>query len=157
MSTIAIREGNEGDFPEIMQMIKELAEFERAPDSVRNSVLQMEKEKDSFRSFVAHEDGRIVGYAIYYLAYYTWVGKSLYLDDIYVKPQFRSKKVGTMLFRKVFEVARKEGCKRVRWQVLDWNSNAIGFYKKQGASISKEWLNCDFDEQGIRGFLGQNK
>ena len=88
-----------------------------------------------------------------FFAYYTWVGKSLYLDDIYVKPDFRGRGVGSMLLRSIFEVAKRENCKRLRWQVLDWNENAISFYKKRGAAISGEWLNCDFDEKGIKQFL----
>ncbi len=155
--SVTIREGREPDFPAIMGLIKELAEFEKAPHSVKNSVEQMKKEKDSFGFFVAQENGKIIGTAIYFFAYYTWVGKSLYLDDLYVKPQFRGKKVGSMLLKKVFELAHKEGCKRLRWQVLDWNSNAIAFYKKRGASITNEWMNCDFDEQGIRQFLDKEK
>jgi len=151
--TITIRKGKEEDFPAIMALIKDLASFEKASDEVRNSVGQMKKERKHFDSFVAEQDGEIVGFAVYFFAYYTWVGKSLYLDDLYVKPQFRGKKVGSMLLKHLFELAAKEGCKRVRWQVLDWNAYAIGFYKKHGAKISSEWFNCDFDEDGISQFL----
>ena len=150
---ITVRKGNEADFDAIMDMIKELAAFEKATGAVRNSAAQMAEEKGLFGCFVAEHDGRPIGYAIYFFAYYTWVGKSLYMEDIYVRPEFRGRKVGSMLLRKVFEVARENGCKRVRWQVLDWNADAIGFYKKRGARVSKEWLNCDFDEKGIESFL----
>jgi len=81
------------------------------------------------------------------------VGKSLYLDDIYVKEDYRGQKIGTKLLKKIFEVAKKENCSRVRWQVLDWNNPAIKFYEKSEVKISKEWLNCDFDSKGMKEFL----
>lgn len=150
---ITIRKGEEKDFPALMKLVKELAEFEKVPHAVKNSVAQMKQEKDSFNFFLAEEDEKVLGTAIYFFAYSSWVGKSLYLDDLYVKPEHRRKKVGSMLLRKVFEVANKENCKRLRWQVIDWNEDAIAFYKKRGAKISDEWLNCDFDEEGIKKLI----
>jgi len=148
-----IRKASEEDFPAILLLIKELAAFEKAPEKVTNSVEQMKKEKDLFQCHVAEtETGEIVGMAIYFFAFYTWVGKSLYLDDIYVKESFRGQKTGTELLKKVFEVAQKEECKRVRWQVLNWNKPAIEMYKKRGADIDDEWLNCTFDYDGIKNF-----
>src|SRR5512133_418211 len=113
---INIREATEADFPAILSMIRELADFERAPEKVTNSVEQMNREKDLFRCFVAETgSGEIIGMALWFFAYYTWVGKSLYLDDLYVKEQYRKNKVGTALLRKIFKVASAEGCQRVRW------------------------------------------
>ena len=150
---INIRIATEDDFPSILLLIKELAAFEKAPEKVTNSVEQMKKEKELFQCFVAEtESNEIVGMALYFFAYYTWVGKSLYLDDIYVKESFRKQKIGTALLRKIFNVAREEGCRRVRWQVLHWNQPAIQMYKKCGAEINDEWLNCDFDSDGIKNF-----
>jgi ribosomal protein S18 acetylase RimI-like enzyme len=150
---ITVRPATEDDFPAVLSLIKELAEFERAPEKVTNSVEQMKQEQDLFRCFVAETETReIVGMALFFLAYYTWIGKSIYLDDIYVKRSLRQQKIGTALLNKVFEVARAEKCKRVRWQVLDWNEPAISFYRKCGAEISGEWLNCSFDEAGIADF-----
>jgi len=149
----SIRKATEADFPAILSLIKELAEFEKAPEKVTNSVEQMKQEKDFFRCFVAETGNKeIVGIALYFFAYYTWVGKSLYLDDIYVKESFRKQKIGTELLREVFKVARDENCKRVRWQVLNWNKPAIQMYEKCGAEIDDEWLNCSFDEAGIKNF-----
>ena len=136
-----------------MELIKDLATFEKAPHEVKNSVDQMRQEKESFGFFVAEEGGKILGAAIYFFAYYTWVGKSLYLDDLYVKPEYRRRKIGSKLLNMVFGLAMKEHCKRLRWQVLDWNKDAISFYEKHGATITSEWLNCDFDEDGIGEFL----
>jgi len=148
-----IRKAKEEDFPAILSLIKMLAEFEKAPEKVTNSVEQMKQEKEHFQCFIAETDTReIVGMALFYFVYYTWVGKSLYLDDIYVKESFRKQKIGTDLLRKVFEIARAENCKRVRWQVLNWNKPAIEMYKKCGAEIDDEWLNCSFDSAGIKNF-----
>lgn len=148
-----IRQATENDFPSILSLIKELAEFEKAPEKVTNTLEQMKEEKDLFRCFVAEtNDGEIAGMALYFFAYYTWVGKSLYLDDIYVRESYRKQKIGTELLKKVFEVARKENCKRVRWQVLNWNKPAIQMYEKAGAEIDDEWLNCSFDAKGIAEF-----
>ena len=150
---INIRRAGEEDFPEVLLLIKELAAFEKEPEKVTNSIELMKKEKDLFHCFVAETETReIVGMALYFFAYYTWVGKSLYLEDIYVKESFRKHKIGTALLRRIFEVAREENCKRVRWQVLNWNQSAIQMYKKSGAEIDDEWLNCNFDAEGIKNF-----
>jgi GNAT superfamily N-acetyltransferase len=150
---INIRTATEVDFPAILSLIKELAAFEKASEKVTNSVELMNKEKELFRCFVAETESKeIVGMALYFFAYYTWVGKSLYLEDIYVKESFRKQKIGTALLGKLFEVANKEDCKRVRWQVLSWNEAAIQMYIKNGAEIDDEWLNCNFDSTGIKNF-----
>lgn len=148
-----IRQGNAYDIPALMGLIRELATFEKAPHAVTNTVERMRQEQPLYRSYVAEADGEIIGAAICFFAYFTWVGKSLYLDDIYVKPAYRGLRIGSRLLRKVFELARQEDCQRLRWQVLDWNTQAIEIYRSIGAGISSEWLNCDFDRQGIESFL----
>ncbi len=149
-----IREATEEDFPAVLSLIRELAEYEKASGQVTNSVEQMKREKDYFMCYVAENDKKeIIGMALFYFVYYTWVGKSLYLDDIYVRKDFRKNRVGSTLMRKVFEVAEAENCKRIRWQVLDWNEPAIEMYKSIGAVIEDEWLNCTFDAEGITNFL----
>ena len=148
-----IREATENDFPGILELIKELAAFEKAPEKVTNTVKQMLDEKELFSCCIASgESGEIVGMALYFIAYYTWEGKSLYLDDLYVREAYRQHKIGSALLAKVFEAAKAENCKRVRWQVLRWNEPAISFYEKLGALIDGEWLNCDYDSEGIRNF-----
>jgi len=153
MKKLIIRKGTEKDFPAILELIKELAAFENGLDEVTNSLEKMQKEKKLFQSFVAEVNEEIIGFALYFFAYFTWVDKSLYLDDIYVKEAFRGQTIGSKLLRKIFEVAKKENCSRVRWQVLDWNHPAIKFYEKSGAKISKEWLNCDFVRKSMKKFL----
>ena len=148
-----IRKATEKDFDAILSLIKELAHFEKAPEKVSNSVEQMKEEKDIFGCFIAEtEKKEIVGIALYFFAYYTWIGKSLYLDDLYVKETYRGEKIGARLLKKVIEVAKKENCKRLRWQVLNWNKPAIDFYKEFGAEFDDEWINCDFDYKSIQEF-----
>ena len=148
-----IREASQEDFPAILSLIRELAEYERSPDMVTNTVNQMNAEKDLFRCYVAETDqGLIVGMALFFFAYFTWVGKSLYLEDIIVTRDYRQHQIGTALLDKVMQTAKEESCRRVRWQVLDWNEPAISFYRKCGAEINGEWLNCTFDEEGIEKF-----
>ena len=133
----------------LLGLIKDLATFEGAPEQVKNSVGQMKRERDSFGFFLAEEDGNVLGAAVYFFAYYTWVGKSLYLDDLYVRPEHRRKKVGSMLLERVFKLAKQQDRKRLRLEVLDWNKIAISFYQKHGGTISREWLNCDFDSKAL--------
>jgi GNAT superfamily N-acetyltransferase len=144
-----IRRATEADFPAILAMIQELALFEKSPEKVKNSVGQMQQEKDYFNCLVAEtEHKEIVGMALYFFAYYTWVGKSLFLDDLYVKEPYRKQKIGSALMKELFEVARVENCKRIRWQVLDWNSPAIEMYRKMGVEIDDEWLTCSIEING---------
>lgn len=148
-----IRKAVETDYEAVLSLIKELAEFEKAPHKVTNSVEQMKQEQDLFNCYVVEIDsGEIVAMALYFFAYYTWVGKSLYVDDIYVKQAYRRNKIATKLLNILFEQARLENCKRVRWQVLEWNEAAITLYKNCKADIDPEWLNCDFDIEGIKNF-----
>jgi len=141
-----IRKATEKDFPAILDLIKELALFEKAPEKVTNSVAQMINEQAYFNTLVAEkEDGEVIGFALFYFVYYTWVGKSLYLDDLYVKEKYRGYKIGTSLLDEVIAFGKKNNCKRIRWQVLNWNKPAIDFYKKLGANLDDEWINCDLE------------
>jgi len=150
---IRIRTASREDVTAIYAMILELADFEQAPDEVTNTPEKMIQEYDNYRCFVAEteEDG-IIGMALFYIAYYTWVGKSLYLDDLYVKPAFRGKKIGTKLLNEVIKIAKNENCSRVRWQVLDWNTAALNMYRNLGAHTDSEWINCDLTVNEINNF-----
>src|SRR5215212_1304233 len=150
---MTIRHATEHDFPFVLDLVKELAVYQGMPEKVLNTVEQMKAEKDFFRCLVAeNEQGQIIGIASYFFAYYTWVGKSLYLDDLYVKESCRGQKIGSELLKQIFEVAKAQNCKRVRWQVSDWNKAALEFYKKCGAQIEEEYCICNFDTKGIHGF-----
>ncbi|HOZ31083.1 MAG TPA: GNAT family N-acetyltransferase [Bacteroidales bacterium] len=153
MTDYRIYKAQTEDFPEILKLIKELALFEKAPEKVINTIDQMNNEKDLFRCLVVKDQNRkIIGFALYFYAYFTWVGKSLYLDDLYVKPEYRNKGIGTTLLKEIFKIAKKENCKRLRWQVLNWNTDAIILYNRSGAFIDNDWSNCDFDYEQIKNF-----
>ncbi len=150
---IIYRKATEEDFPQVLELIKELAVFEKAGEKVTNTVAKMREEQDQFECFVAElETKKIVGIALCFYAYSTWVGKYLFLEDLIVKEAYRGNKIGSQLINKVFELAQAKKVQRVRWQVLDWNTSAIEFYKKINATIDKEWYNCDFDNEAIQNF-----
>ncbi len=148
-----IRAGEKKDFPKILDYIKELADFENALENVSNSIEKMEDESQYFRTFVVeNQEGEVIAFALYFFAYFTWIGKSLYLDDLYIDKKYRRMGIGSALINKIMEVAKAENCKRVRWQVLDWNVDAIELYKKAKARLDYEWVNCDYDEEGIKNY-----
>jgi GNAT superfamily N-acetyltransferase len=150
---IIIRKATEKDFFAILSLIKELAVFENAPEKVTNSIEQMRDEKGFFQCYVAENDNKeIVGMAVFFFAYYTWVGKSLYLDDLYVKEAYRGQKIGTKLLKKIFEIAKNENCKRISCLVSNWNGFAIEIYKKCGAEIDVETSVVIFDETRVKEF-----
>jgi ribosomal protein S18 acetylase RimI-like enzyme len=148
MINFRIRQANENDFEAILQLIKALALYENASEKVTNTVDLMKQEKEYFQALVAEKDnGEIIGFALYYFVYYTWVGKSLYLDDLYVKKKYRGNKIGKTLLDKIISIGKENNCKRIRWQVLEWNKPAINFYKKQGVNLDNEWINCDLEKK----------
>lgn len=139
-----LRPITDNDFEYLIALFKEFALFEKLPEKMTNSVEQMQKEKDFIKGFVAiSEPNEIIGYATYFFAYYTWIGKSLYMDDLYVRNDFRGQGIGTKLINKVIEHAKEERCNKLRWQVSEWNTPAIEFYKSIGASIDGVESNCD--------------
>ncbi|MEP7110067.1 MAG: GNAT family N-acetyltransferase [Ferruginibacter sp.] len=143
---IIIRKAEQEDFPGILTLIKEFALFQKTPMKVSVTLEQMEKEKYLFQCLVAETAGlKIVGFASFFYAYFSWTGKALWLDDLYVTELYRRQKVGSRLLNAVIDLAMKEECKKLRWQVSRWNENAIGFYKKMGASVDDMEINCDLD------------
>ena len=141
---IQIRTISENDYPVLLSLFQEMADFEKLPDRMINSVEQMQNEKEFIKGFVAtNENEEILGYATCFFAYYTWVGKSLYLDDLYVRKDFRGNGIGTMLIKQIIQLAKSENCKRLRWQVSAWNEPAIAFYKSLGATVDPTESNCD--------------
>lgn len=141
---ITIREIKADDFTGLISLFTEFATFEKTPDKMTNTVDRMTVEQEFFNGFVALNDSEeIVGYVTHFFAYYTWIGKSLYMDDIYVKEEFRGHGIGTELINKVIEYAKTTNCQKVKWQVSEWNKPAIEFYKSLGASIDSVESNCD--------------
>jgi len=141
---IKIRSAEEADFPQILDLFKEFALFENHPDRMVNYLDRMIEEKEFLNCFVAEtDDHRIIGYATCFFSYYTWIGKCLYMDDLYVKPEFRAHGIGKRLLNNVIEFARDSQCHKLRWQVSKCNNPAIGFYQSIGATIDDIERNCD--------------
>ena len=141
---ITIRPANEMDFPEIFSLITEFSVFQGTPEKVSITVDQMQENKELFNCLVAEtKDKHIIGFASFFFAYYSWSGKALYLDDLYVKETFRNQAIGKMLFDAVLVYAKNNHCNKMRWLVSKWNTNAIGFYKSIGANIDETELTCD--------------
>lgn len=150
---VQIRKGTKADLPAALELIRELALYEKAPEQVDNSVERMEEdgfgEKPVFEYFVGEEEGDIKGIAIYYYRYSTWKGKSIYLEDLVVRESERGKGVGKLLLDAIVMEAKATGSRQVTWQVLDWNEPAIRFYKRLGAELDGEWINCRLNHQQI--------
>ena len=145
-SEILIREATEADFPQLIALIMEFAAFENLQDRMVNSHERMLEEKAYFNGFVAiFPDERIVGYATWFFTYYTFSGKAMYMDDLYITPAYRGIGLGTLLINRVIEKALATGCNKLRWQVSDWNLTAIGFYKQLNAEIDQVERNCNLD------------
>lgn len=146
---IMIREALAADVPAMMELVKELAEYEKSLHKVSNTESQMLKdgfgEHPYFGAFVAEDNEEIIGISIYYYRYSTWKGIRIYLEDIVVKEAFRGKGVGKLLFEATIQKGKEESCTGMMWQVLDWNKSAIGFYEKYGAKFDEEWVNCHLD------------
>lgn len=157
MNSIAIRKGRKEDLPRVLELVKELAEFECAPHEVTNTVERMEADgfgpNPIYGFFVAEEGGQIIGLSLFYWRYSTWKGKRLYLEDIIVTETARGKGAGKLLFDRTMQKTLEEHCSGMTWQVLEWNEPAIKFYKKYGAKLDDEWTNCHLEAQQIKLLL----
>jgi N-acetylglutamate synthase-like GNAT family acetyltransferase len=157
MNTIIIRKARKKDLPSVLALIKELAAYEKAPDEVKVTLKELERDgfgkNKVYHCFLATsplsplsrgrgDGGEVVGIALYYVKYSTWKGRCLYLDDIIVTASMRGKGVGKKLFAEVIAVAKKMKMRKLEWQVLNWNKPAINFYKKYSTVFDKEWVNC---------------
>src|ERR1035437_10316492 len=142
--TVTIRPIEERDYATLIFLFQEFAHFEKLPEKMTNSVEQMLAEKEFLTGLVAlNPENEILGYVTYFFGYYTWIGKSLYMDDLYVRPDFRGAGVGTKLINEVIAFAKADNCKKLRWQVSEWNQPAIDFYKSLGANVDAVESNCD--------------
>ncbi len=144
-----VRVGKEDDLTAVLELVKELAEYENELDQVSNTVERMKidgfGDQPIYGFFVAEKGENIVGVAIYYYRYSTWKGKRLYLEDIVVTESERGSGFGKMLFDATINKAKETNCTGMMWQVLDWNEPAIEFYKKYNANFDEEWINCSLD------------
>lgn len=153
---IAIRKGTKTDLPAVLNLVKELAIYEKAPHEVTVTLNDMERDgfgkNPIFSFFVAEKDGTIVGIALYYIKYSTWKGKCVFLEDIIVTEEYRQYGIGKKLFDEVVKVAKAMHVKRLEWQVLEWNEPAIKFYKKLNAHFDEEWINCKLTDKEIQTY-----
>ncbi|AWM13406.1 GNAT family N-acetyltransferase [Flavobacterium sp. NRK F10] len=154
-----IRKGTKEDMPAALELIKELAIFEKEPEAVVVTVEDLIRdgfsENPLFYTFFAEVEGEIVGMALYYYRYSTWKGKTIHLEDLIVKEKMRGTGAGSALYQKIMEQGEKEGVRRIEWNVLDWNINAINFYEKSGAEILSDWRVVQMDEEGIKRFVAK--
>ena len=143
---IKIRKAVRKDCVRMMELIQELATYEKAPDEVTVSITHFEESgfgsNPVWWAFVAEAQGVVVGMALYYVRYSTWKGQRMYLEDILVTEDMRGQKIGSLLFDALIVEAKEKGFNGINWQVLDWNEPAINFYKKYNANFDPEWVNC---------------
>lgn len=143
--SISIRSARRDEIPEVHQLISEFAAFIKTPEkvSITTEQLQQDLENELYQCLVAIENDHIVGYATLCFTYYTWTGKSLYLDDLYIREAYRGHGIGSLFMNAIFDLARSTSCKKVKWQVSRWNDSAINFYRQLGAAIDDTEMNCD--------------
>lgn len=153
---IKLRKAVQPDLPVVLSLIKELATFEKAPNEVTITIDDLKKDGFSdnpiFEIILAENEKEVLGMAFYYYSYSTWKGKCIYLEDIIVKEAYRSKKIGKLLFEAIIMKCKETGAKRMQWQVLDWNTPAIVFYKKYNASVDNTWMNGRLTQEQIQQF-----
>jgi GNAT superfamily N-acetyltransferase len=142
---LEIRNATENDIPLILQFIHDLAEYEKAPEQAVATAEDLKRDgfsaQPKFRVLIAEWDGKPAGFAFYFYHYSTWRGQpTLFLEDLFVRPPFRGKGIGKALLVYLAKIAVAENCGRFEWQVLDWNTPSIEFYKALGAVVMKEWL-----------------
>lgn len=152
-----IRKGTIEDMPRVLELIQELAVFEKQPYAVEVTVADLERDgfgaNPLFEVLVAESKGVIPGIALFYNRYSTWKGKTIHLEDLIVSEKYRGSGIGMKLYQAVMEEAKKQNVRRVEWNVLDWNTPAISFYEKTGAVVFKDWLVAQMDEEGLDNFL----
>lgn len=145
MNNVFIRKSTSNDMASVLDLIKELAAYEKAPNEVELDVETLIDdgfgEHKIFDCLVAEEGGQIIGFALFYTKYSTWKGKCLFLEDFIVSDSKRGLGTGKLLFEAVVQEAKSRKVKRMEWQVLDWNEPAINFYKKFNATLDPEWVN----------------
>lgn len=149
MNNIIIRKAEKEDCSRLLELVGELAVYERAPDEVTVSLTHFTESgfgpHPVWWAFVAEADGVVQGFALYYIRYSTWKGQRMYLEDLLVTESHRRLGLGGLLFDRLIVEAKEKGFNAIVWQVLEWNQPAIDFYKKYGANFDAEWVNCSLE------------
>jgi len=152
-----IRTATANDMPQVLNLIKELAFFEKEPQAVEVTVEDLQNhgfgKQPAFKCFVAEIQNTIEGIALVYKRYSTWKGIVIHLEDLIVNPKMRGLGLGTALLDEVVKYGYKLEVKRISWEVLDWNEPAISFYEKKGAKVLRDWDVAQLDEQGIKNYI----
>jgi GNAT superfamily N-acetyltransferase len=154
-----IRKGKPEDMKSVLELIQELAIFEKEPDAVLITEEDLVRdgfgENPLFHVFVAEIEKEIVGIALYYYRYSTWKGKTIHLEDLIVKDKMRGSGLGFALYSEIMKQGKKDNVRRIEWNVLDWNTPAVHFYENSGAKVLDEWRVVQMDEKGINSFLAK--
>lgn len=150
-----IRPANVSDAGLILSFIRELAEYEREPQAVTATEEDLVRDgfgpAPKFRVVIAEWEGQPAGFALFFYNYSTWQGRpGLYLEDVFVRPEFRGRGIGKALLLHLARLAVEENCGRFQWQVLDWNTPAIEFYQSLGAKVMKEWLTMRVEGEALK-------
>ena len=155
-----IRKALKKDMPCVLELIQELAIFEKEPDAVVVTVDDLVSdgfsEQPLFQCFVAEVENEIIGMALFYYRYSTWKGKTIHLEDLIVKESKRGTGAGFALYKEIIQQGKAENVRRIEWNVLDWNTPAIDFYEKSGAKVLGDWRVVHMDENGITNFISLN-
>lgn len=159
---VSIRTATAVDVPEILAFVRALAEYERAPDAVSATEADLLRDgfgpNPYFHCLIGEFDGESAGFAFYFFDYSTWLGRpGIYLEDLFVHPRFRGRGIGKALLQRVAAIAVEKGCARLQWQVLDWNTPAIDFYRAMGADFPSEWLNARVRGEALLRLAGQGE
>ena len=154
---ISIRKATSIDMLQVLELIKELAVFEKEPDAVKISAKDLQSygygDAPMFQCFVAEAASEIVGAALVYFRFSTWVGPTVHLEDLIVQQSMRRKGVGAKLYSAVMRYGHEQCVKRIEWNVIDWNEGAIKFYKDSGAKVLPDWSVVQMDEEGINNYI----
>lgn len=157
--SISIRSAIKEDMPRVLELIKELAHFEKEEDAVEIGVEDLQRDgfgpDKAFHCIVGEKGGEVVGMALVYPRYSTWKGLAVHLEDLIVTEEMRGQGLGTALLNEVVKYGHQLGVKRIGWEVLDWNEEAIEFYERKGARILRDWDVVQLDEQGIAKYIEQ--
>lgn len=157
MKKVVVRKAVQEDMPSVLELIRALALFEKEPDAVILSVDDLVRDgftnPPKFECLVAEKANSIIGMALYYPRYSTWKGATYHLEDLIVTPDARGTGVGSALYRAFIAQAYEKGVRRIEWVVLDWNVNAVNFYKQSGAEVLEDWQTVQMSQKAMQDYL----
>lgn len=152
-----MRTAVKGDMPRVLELITELAVYEKEPDAVEVTAEELVSagfsSQPQFICFVAEVSGKIAGMALVYFRFSTWKGQTVHLEDLIVEQKMRGKGIGQALYKAVLEFGYKQGVKRVQWEVLEWNTPAVEFYERSGAKLLKDWWLVHMQEEELKNYI----